>query len=537
MCRIVTCSLRIAWSFHERNVSLGIAAQIFVQVGTILLYITNLVFVQRIVRAQHPNWGWHKSFMIAFKLCILWTVTSLIMIIVVSILSFFTLNSNIHRIARIIQLYGSTVFALIAFLPIPVLFVGIVLPKRIRVEKFGIGRFRNKIMILASASLLLTLGAGWRCGTLWLRPQPKSADPWYFCRGFFYAFNFGVEVLVVWLYAIVRVDRRFHVPNGAKGPGDYRKKDTREAAGHTLLPAHPGDYEKNSYRGYDGGYDDFHFDTPYASTLRIYSEEELFDDCSTLAETLKYNSTSLELDNASGRWMLKRQSQASLYSESFRDDVSSRDNQKTADSNIYSTLDAPLASGKAITKFNTDDVKWETISMAHTANSHPPSYTDGDASSYTSLLGANEKAHHYSRDVGLEKPPRAAGDTWASAASEKSQLHHSYHSLTSNATTTAPRTPRSEKRPATEKSGPATSISNYAYDSPETGDLSEKRHHKRESLEVPPQTPRRHTRKSSWRKSVESEMRLSIDEDQEAQDAQDAQDAYEKLTSEKRPKS
>ena len=30
-----------------------------------------------------------------------------------------------------------------------------------------------------------------------------------------------VEILTVYLYAIMRVDLRFHVPNGAKGPGSY----------------------------------------------------------------------------------------------------------------------------------------------------------------------------------------------------------------------------------------------------------------------------------------------------------------------------
>jgi hypothetical protein len=34
-------------------------------------------------------------------------------------------------------------------------------------------------------------------------------------------FNFGVEILTVYLYAIMRVDLRFHIPNGARGPGSY----------------------------------------------------------------------------------------------------------------------------------------------------------------------------------------------------------------------------------------------------------------------------------------------------------------------------
>jgi hypothetical protein len=34
--------------------------------------------------------------------------------------------------------------------------------------------------------------------------------------------DFGLEIVIVFLYAIMRVDLRFHIPDGAKGPGSYR---------------------------------------------------------------------------------------------------------------------------------------------------------------------------------------------------------------------------------------------------------------------------------------------------------------------------
>ena len=46
-------------------------------------------------------------------------------------------------------------------------------------------------------------------------------EPAYFHRGWFYFMNFGIEILVVYMYAIMRVDLRFWIPNGAKGPGSY----------------------------------------------------------------------------------------------------------------------------------------------------------------------------------------------------------------------------------------------------------------------------------------------------------------------------
>lgn len=283
MCRVTTMVLRIVWATRQRNVRLGIAAQVFVAAGTILLYIINLIFAQRLIRAQHPRLGWHKAFKAVFALLYVAIVLTLALLIAANIQSFFTLNSTIHHIDRIIQLYGLTFFAAVSFLPIVLVILGFAIPRRARLEKFGSGRFRIKIFVLVSASVLLCLGASWRAATSWLPPVPRTQSPWYFSKACFYIFDFAVEVLVVLLYAILRVDRRFYVPNGAKGAGSYA-----------------GFKRSNSKLGGQ-------------SAFRFYTEEELFDDAATLAESLRYPTTSLQLDDQSGKWQLKRESAASLY--------------------------------------------------------------------------------------------------------------------------------------------------------------------------------------------------------------------------------
>jgi hypothetical protein len=50
------------------------------------------------------------------------------------------------------------------------------------------------------------------------RSQPLPA---YYSRACFYVFNFVVEIIAVYLYAFLRVDLRFHIPDGARGPGSY----------------------------------------------------------------------------------------------------------------------------------------------------------------------------------------------------------------------------------------------------------------------------------------------------------------------------
>ena len=98
----------------------------------------------------------------------------------------------------------------------------ILIPRRTYIDKFGAGRFRTKIIVLLFSSALLALGAGFRCGTAWLTPLPLDAAPaWYYSKACFYIFNFSIEITVAFLYVLVRVDRRFYVPDAAEGPGTY----------------------------------------------------------------------------------------------------------------------------------------------------------------------------------------------------------------------------------------------------------------------------------------------------------------------------
>jgi hypothetical protein len=290
MCRVVTMILRIAWANRQHNVSLAMAANIFVQAGTVLLYIINLVFALRVIRAQHPRLGWHRSLSIAARVLIAVVVLTLIALIASVIQESYTLNANAHRIDKDIQLYGTTFYAFVAFLPIPMLIAGIIIPRRIRTEKFGKGRFRYKIAILATASALCTIRASYACGIAWLKPIPLESPihPWQLSKEAFYTFCFVPEIAVVVLYAAVRVDLRFAVPAGQRGTYMAAPSD---AGGVYSVP-----------------------EAAQSEVLKIYSEEELFDDSATLADTLRYSQTSLILDADSGKWALKRLSTQSLYS-------------------------------------------------------------------------------------------------------------------------------------------------------------------------------------------------------------------------------
>ena len=252
MARTVACIMRIVSATRPQNISIAIAAQIFVAAGVIILFIVNMIFVQRVIRASHPHIGWAKTFSLAFKLFIASIIIILIALITCTIQSFFTLNKNTRRIDRDIQWFGSTYFAVTAFLPLVLLALRAMLPNRgARTEKFGTGRFRTKIIILVISASLLTLGAAFRAGVGYM-PRPRDNPAWYHSKACFYLFNFTIEWVVVALYAIIRVDKRFIVPNKSKGPGDYSRKVENESD------------EKTN-------------DQPGGILNRVLSEEEVFD--------------------------------------------------------------------------------------------------------------------------------------------------------------------------------------------------------------------------------------------------------------------
>lgn len=220
MARIVACTLRLVWSTHPTNLRVIIAANVFINAGVLILIIINLIFAQRILRASHPHIGWHKTIhfiFLAFYASIILLLGGLITSIVQQS---YTLDSHIISIDRTIQRVGVTYFAVASFVPILLVVGGLILPKKTRVEKFGSGRFRTKIRVLLISSTLISLGAAFRAATAFM-PRPINNPAWYHSKAAFYCFNFTIEIIVIFLYAIVRVDRRFWIPNGSHAPGHY----------------------------------------------------------------------------------------------------------------------------------------------------------------------------------------------------------------------------------------------------------------------------------------------------------------------------
>ncbi|KAF2734927.1 hypothetical protein EJ04DRAFT_601850 [Polyplosphaeria fusca] len=222
MARMTTCIIRIASVSLPTNIRLAIAAAIFVAAGVLILFLLNLVFAQRMVRSLYPRIGWHPAFTGSLYALFVVVLLSLAIVITATVQSFYTLRPRTKTIDRALQLYVGTLFAIVSFLPLPMLGLALLIPRKQAPDRFGKGRLRTQIAILALGSGLLCLGAAFRAGTSWRTPVPRTQPlPGYFSKACFYVFDFGMEILVVYLYGIMRVDLRFWTPDGAKGPGSY----------------------------------------------------------------------------------------------------------------------------------------------------------------------------------------------------------------------------------------------------------------------------------------------------------------------------
>jgi hypothetical protein len=223
MSRVVTSILRIVSVSNAQDVRLALAAQIFVAAGVLILFFINIIFAMRLVRSTHRSVGWHPAFGVAFKVLFLIIGVTLIVVISATVQGSYTLDAQTRVTDRALQIYGSTILAIVATLPLLMTALTLMIPYS-PLDEFGTGRLRTKVITLLISTTLLSIGAWYRCGITFQTPVPRTQPlPRSLGKGPFYILNFLFEFQTVIMYAILRVDQRWHIPNGAKGPGSYSK--------------------------------------------------------------------------------------------------------------------------------------------------------------------------------------------------------------------------------------------------------------------------------------------------------------------------
>ncbi|OLN93271.1 hypothetical protein CCHL11_08328 [Colletotrichum chlorophyti] len=217
--RTVTCIFRIVWSTMTTRYIVFFAV-LFENSGPSLLYAVNMFFAQRLVRSIHPRVGWFPAFsQITFVLLISVPVFLILNLVSVVLIFFSQGNPDRQKTGEDLLKFGSSWNTWLSVFPILIVSMALAVPGP-KPERFGTGSQRVKVALLYFASLLLSTGQVVRMYTLF-NPQLPGTDSTIFGKAVFYTTGFFFEITVVALYAIFRIDLRYHIPNGSSGPGDY----------------------------------------------------------------------------------------------------------------------------------------------------------------------------------------------------------------------------------------------------------------------------------------------------------------------------
>ena len=231
MARLLANIMRIVWAAKPRDAQIAIAAGVLTNAGVILLFIVNLILVQRVLRAYHPTFGWSKPATFFFQGLYFCIGAALIMVIVAVVYSFYTLDMDAKQKIRDVQLFAVVFLAVLSFLPIPIAILALVWPKSEPADPFGSGAsLRTKAFMIIFTATLLALGASFRAGTAFYM-RPASNPAWFHSKACYYCFIYLVEVISAFTYTLGRFDRLFHIPDGSSAPGDYSRKASNKAVG------------------------------------------------------------------------------------------------------------------------------------------------------------------------------------------------------------------------------------------------------------------------------------------------------------------
>lgn len=215
MARILTLCLRIGTATHPKNVSLAIAANIFVNAGILVVYVINFVLAMRIFRARQPSLGWKQGVRILARVLYFLVFIALVLVIVFVVLSFYTLNESFKRTARDAQLAALTYLCVFTVVPFGILGLTYALKPAPNAVHFGTGSMNTKALIIFTSTCLCVLNSGFKTGANWEPLRPANDPAWYQDKGAFYVFLFGIEIIIVYFFIIMRIDKRFFVPNGS----------------------------------------------------------------------------------------------------------------------------------------------------------------------------------------------------------------------------------------------------------------------------------------------------------------------------------
>lgn len=81
--------------------------------------------------------------------------------------------------------------------------------------------------------------------------RPVNDPAWFQSKVCYYCFNYVIELVAVYTYAVSRFDCRFYVPDGSSAPGHYSCAEFGDST--AVVAAAIADFEKHNSKLYEPG--------------------------------------------------------------------------------------------------------------------------------------------------------------------------------------------------------------------------------------------------------------------------------------------
>jgi len=202
--RVVACVIRIVWVFRKTNVRISVASQIFLQAGSLLLLVINLLLAGSLLRTTLREQVWLSQLLATLASLI---TASFIMVITSITLSVYTSREQTRTDCRYVQRAAATNLLVVAVVPLVMLVVAV---SRYRLQSVKADReIRVLATITTISSSMAVLITGFKAGILFKSPAPLFSSTWYYSKASLYCFQFLPEVLVLMMLFLMRVDVRY----------------------------------------------------------------------------------------------------------------------------------------------------------------------------------------------------------------------------------------------------------------------------------------------------------------------------------------
>jgi hypothetical protein len=216
--RVVSMSLRIAWTADVTNKNIAIASNIFLNAGVLLLYIVNMALTHRFILTIFPHLPTKKTapYNLAFFLYMGSALPLLILVVVPGVQLFLTSDLNTIHIDRDILRFAQCYLTVYVSAPV----IAIITSTSIYffASKKASGHSTREVCIRAAVlfvagSLLIWIQAVKIMQTFYTAtPETPLNPPWFLRRPILYSGFFLPELLVVIIYAVASIRHRYVMP-------------------------------------------------------------------------------------------------------------------------------------------------------------------------------------------------------------------------------------------------------------------------------------------------------------------------------------